>query len=361
MSGPFIFSRRRFLQYDRRILRAVARRQHGQARARQRRGAARGYKALVCVFMFGGNDASNMVMPLTNYAQYLASRPVSTGINIPQASLLPITPANTGGRAVRAAPGDAGAAEPVRASASARSCATSARCPSRSRGRSTSRPSTAASRFRTTSSRTATSSSSSCRRSATRRSRRSPAGAAASPTRSSGSTRRRRRRCRCRSPARRRSATASPSARCRCPPAATSASPATAGARRRSRAAAARSSLLTLPDSNQIVGAAQQTMQTRAQLERAPEPDPAGRGLVGDHDGVHRRHLGSREPAEGRGEGDRAARDARAPARDLLRLDRRVRHAHGRDRRATTTCSRRCRRRSTRSTWRRPAWVSRTR
>ena len=59
--------------------------------------AAPGYKALVCVFLFGGNDASNMVMPSTNYAQYLTARPVSTGINIPQASLLPITPVNAGG------------------------------------------------------------------------------------------------------------------------------------------------------------------------------------------------------------------------------------------------------------------------
>ena len=58
------------------------------------------YKALVCVFMFGGNDSSNMVMPVTNYAQYLTARPVSSGINIPKGDLanpvpgmaLPITP-----------------------------------------------------------------------------------------------------------------------------------------------------------------------------------------------------------------------------------------------------------------------------
>ena len=59
---------------------------------------APGYKALVCVFMFGGNDASNMVMPLTNYdVQYLPSRPVSTGINIPKASLLTINPVQHAG------------------------------------------------------------------------------------------------------------------------------------------------------------------------------------------------------------------------------------------------------------------------
>ena len=32
------------------------------------------YKALVCVFMFGGNDSNNMVIPVTNYADYNAAR-----------------------------------------------------------------------------------------------------------------------------------------------------------------------------------------------------------------------------------------------------------------------------------------------
>ncbi len=35
---------------------------------------ATGYKALVCVFLFGGNDSNNMVIPVTNYADYNAAR-----------------------------------------------------------------------------------------------------------------------------------------------------------------------------------------------------------------------------------------------------------------------------------------------
>ena len=97
MSGPFIFSRRRFLQATggfSALSLAASMDKLGLASAAAQAG---GYKALVCVFLFGGNDASNMVMPSTNYAQYNTARPPSTGINIPQASLLPITPANAGG------------------------------------------------------------------------------------------------------------------------------------------------------------------------------------------------------------------------------------------------------------------------
>jgi uncharacterized protein (DUF1501 family) len=56
------------------------------------------YKALVCVFMFGGNDGNNTVIPLDSagYAQYAAARPPSSGIQLAQASLLPIQPVNTG-------------------------------------------------------------------------------------------------------------------------------------------------------------------------------------------------------------------------------------------------------------------------
>ncbi len=63
---------------------------HGQA--------ASDYKALVCVFMFGGNDGNNTLIPIdsTGYAQYAAVRPVSSGINLAQASLLPIQPVNLG-------------------------------------------------------------------------------------------------------------------------------------------------------------------------------------------------------------------------------------------------------------------------
>ncbi|HEX5864561.1 MAG TPA: DUF1501 domain-containing protein [Casimicrobiaceae bacterium] len=59
--------------------------------------AASDYKALVCVFLFGGNDGNNTVVPFDNagYNQYATVRPASSGINLAQASLLPIQPANT--------------------------------------------------------------------------------------------------------------------------------------------------------------------------------------------------------------------------------------------------------------------------
>jgi uncharacterized protein (DUF1501 family) len=56
------------------------------------------YKALVCVFLFGGNDGNNTIIPIDSggYAQYAAVRPVASGINLAQASLLPIQPVNLG-------------------------------------------------------------------------------------------------------------------------------------------------------------------------------------------------------------------------------------------------------------------------
>ncbi len=54
------------------------------------------YKALVCVFLFGGNDGNNMVVPFdTNgYATYAAARPVSSDISLAQSTLLPVQPAS---------------------------------------------------------------------------------------------------------------------------------------------------------------------------------------------------------------------------------------------------------------------------
>ena len=56
------------------------------------------YKALVCVFMFGGNDGNNTVIPLdtAGYASYSKVRTVASGIQLAQSSLLPIQPANVG-------------------------------------------------------------------------------------------------------------------------------------------------------------------------------------------------------------------------------------------------------------------------
>ncbi|MCL1635153.1 DUF1501 domain-containing protein [Luteimonas sp. SX5] len=54
------------------------------------------YKALVCVFMFGGNDALNMAIPRDNahYTQYANARAT---LAVPQANLLPLTPQAGGG------------------------------------------------------------------------------------------------------------------------------------------------------------------------------------------------------------------------------------------------------------------------
>ena len=58
------------------------------------------YKALVCVFLAGGNDCWNMVVPTSTaeYNAYSRSRGgeagVGSGLAIPQASLLPISPQN---------------------------------------------------------------------------------------------------------------------------------------------------------------------------------------------------------------------------------------------------------------------------
>ncbi|MDH3529105.1 MAG: DUF1501 domain-containing protein [Acidobacteriota bacterium] len=55
-----------------------------------------GYKAIVCVFLGGGNDGNNTIIPnhndssVSNYADYAASRS-GAGLALSQASLLPIT------------------------------------------------------------------------------------------------------------------------------------------------------------------------------------------------------------------------------------------------------------------------------
>jgi len=54
--------------------------------------AGAGYKALVCVFMNGGNDGNNMFVDLNQYSAYSSARNAA-GLAIPQASLLPVSPA----------------------------------------------------------------------------------------------------------------------------------------------------------------------------------------------------------------------------------------------------------------------------
>ena len=60
------------------------------------------YRALVCIYFFGGNDGNNTVVPnhndasVSNYAAYAAAR-AAQGLALPQASLLPISVPRIGG------------------------------------------------------------------------------------------------------------------------------------------------------------------------------------------------------------------------------------------------------------------------
>ena len=58
-------------------------------------GGASDYRALVCVFMNGGNDCNNTVVSLDQFTSYNNVRNAS-GLAIPQANLLPISPSNGG-------------------------------------------------------------------------------------------------------------------------------------------------------------------------------------------------------------------------------------------------------------------------
>ena len=51
------------------------------------------YKALVCIFMFGGNDSNNTLVSIDHYANYSSNRGI---LAIPQAQLLPISPKSGG-------------------------------------------------------------------------------------------------------------------------------------------------------------------------------------------------------------------------------------------------------------------------
>jgi uncharacterized protein (DUF1501 family) len=56
--------------------------------------AAPDYKALVCIFLFGGNDCNNTIIPYDGYANYATRRGV---LAIPQADLLQVSPPSQGG------------------------------------------------------------------------------------------------------------------------------------------------------------------------------------------------------------------------------------------------------------------------
>ena len=50
------------------------------------------YKALVCIFLNGGNDSDNVIIPHQNYAQYAAVRNSAANLQIPQDQLKVINP-----------------------------------------------------------------------------------------------------------------------------------------------------------------------------------------------------------------------------------------------------------------------------
>jgi uncharacterized protein (DUF1501 family) len=69
------------------------------AMVQQQPEAAADYKALVCIFLYGGTDANNMIVPLdSEYNNYMSVRGLSgnpgtgAGLGIPQSILLPINP-----------------------------------------------------------------------------------------------------------------------------------------------------------------------------------------------------------------------------------------------------------------------------
>lgn len=57
--------------------------------------AASDYKALVCVFLNGGNDGNNMLVDINQYSAYSTAR-ATAQLAIPQANLLPVSPASGG-------------------------------------------------------------------------------------------------------------------------------------------------------------------------------------------------------------------------------------------------------------------------
>ena len=56
------------------------------------------YKALVCLFQFGGADSNNMVVPDTDYAQYGLVRTPASQVALAQDAILKVTAARQGGK-----------------------------------------------------------------------------------------------------------------------------------------------------------------------------------------------------------------------------------------------------------------------
>ena len=91
------FSRRRFLQSSGALTASAVAGTLGRygidaANAQ----TATSYQALVCVFLFGGNDSNNMIVPYTDYAQYAAVRTAASNVAIAQSDLLQFNASRAG-------------------------------------------------------------------------------------------------------------------------------------------------------------------------------------------------------------------------------------------------------------------------
>src|SRR4051812_42503311 len=70
-SADMSISRRRFLGTTAALGASAMAQTLGSLGVRSARAqAVSDYKALVCVFLFGGNDSNNLVVPIDDYAQY---------------------------------------------------------------------------------------------------------------------------------------------------------------------------------------------------------------------------------------------------------------------------------------------------
>jgi uncharacterized protein (DUF1501 family) len=80
-----------------RLIGAIANSDTGMVNAATSPALQSDFKALVCLFLAGGNDANNLIVPADNttYAAYAAGRGV---LALPQSALLSISPATTDGR-----------------------------------------------------------------------------------------------------------------------------------------------------------------------------------------------------------------------------------------------------------------------
>ncbi|MCE9595549.1 MAG: DUF1501 domain-containing protein [Planctomycetes bacterium] len=90
------FSRRRFLRYGGSTASLAMLAQLTALQRTVSAAPAGGYRALVCVYLYGGNDAFNLIVPTSN-AQYTTYATSRQGLAVPLAQLLPITPATSTG------------------------------------------------------------------------------------------------------------------------------------------------------------------------------------------------------------------------------------------------------------------------